>query len=197
MMNRRMLEACAFAALTAFFALIGGLASAGLIPGGGPTKSDCYAELNVDGITNPSTRVQKNKTVLITDGDVGDTGPCGDNKCTVKVAVCINQKDPNLTDCTPPASLDKLNVKGAVNITVPQLLTGSACGAFVTGEISEKVKLNPDGTVKKAKLGKAKFKVTAKGPKGTKPRSDVDNVIIQCLPRTVACPASASGAFLE
>jgi hypothetical protein len=61
----------------AFFALVGGFASAGLIPGGGPTKSDCYAELSVDGITNPSDRVQKNKTVLVTDGDVGDTGPCG------------------------------------------------------------------------------------------------------------------------
>ena len=105
-------------------------ANGGLIPGGGPTKSDCYVELSVDGITNPSERVQSNKQVLITDGDVGDQGPCGDNKCNVSVGACINQTDPNLSDCTPPASLDKLTVKGALTVSVPQLLTGSACGAF-------------------------------------------------------------------
>jgi hypothetical protein len=48
-------------ALAAFFGLVAGLAFAGLIPGGGPTKSDCYPELSVDGITNPSERVQKNR----------------------------------------------------------------------------------------------------------------------------------------
>lgn len=196
MMNRRTPEACAAAALTAFFALVAGLASAGLIPGGGPTKSDCYAELSVDGITNPSERVQKNKMVLITDGDVGDTGPCGDFKCTVKVGVCINQVDPNLPDCTPPASLDKLTVKGALSISKPQLLTGSACGAFVTGDVEAKVKRDKDGNVKKAKAGKIKIKVNAKADKSTKPRTDADTVTIACLPRTVAC-ASPSGAFLD
>jgi hypothetical protein len=189
------MEACAVAALTAFFAVVAGLASAGLIPGGGPTKSDCYAELSVDGITNPSDRVQKNKTVLITDGDVGDTGPCGDFKCSVKVGVCINQADPNVPECTAPASLDKLTVKGAFSITVPQLLEGSACGAFVTGDVDAKVKRDKDGNVKKAKAGKMKIKVNAKATKPTKPRTDADTVTIQCLPRTVAC--SPSGAFVD
>ena len=140
--------------------------------------------------------MQKNKTVLVTDGDVGDTGPCGDFKCTVRVGVCMNQRDPNLPDCTPPPSLDKLTVKGAVNITVPQLLTGSACGAFVTGDVEVKVKRDKAGDVKKAKPGKTKIKVNAKAPKDTKPRTDADTVTIQCLPRTVAC-ASASGAFVD
>ena len=196
MTNRRTLEACAIAALAAFFALVTGLAAAGLIPGGGPTKSDCYAELSVDGITNPSDRVQKNKTVLVTDGDVGDTGPCGDFKCTVRVGVCMNQRDPNLPDCTPPASLEKLTVKGAFTISTPQLLEGSACGAFVTGDVEAKVKRDKAGDVKKAKAGKTKIKVNAKAPKDTKPRTDADTVTIQCLPRTVAC-ASASGAFVD
>jgi hypothetical protein len=39
--------------------------------------------------------------------------------------------------------------------------------------------------------------VTAKAPAHTKPRTDADTVTIQCLPRTVACPASPSGAFLD
>jgi hypothetical protein len=154
MTNHRSPGACAVLASAALLAGVVGLAQAGLIPGGGPTKSDCYAELSVNGITNPSDRVQKNKTVLITDGDVGDTGPCGDFKCTVEVGVCMNQSDPNLPDCTPPASLDKLTVKGAFTISTPQLLTGSACGAFVTGDVEAKVKRDKEGNVKKAKPGK-------------------------------------------
>jgi hypothetical protein len=197
MRNRRSIAACAVGALGAFLGLAVGLAEAGLIPGGGPTKSDCYAELSVNGVTNPSERVQKNKTVLITDGEDGDTGPCGDFKCNVQVGICMNQKDPNVPDCTPPASLDKLTVKGAFTVTVPQLLTGSACGAFVAGEVDVKVKRDKQGDVTKAKPGKVKIKVNAKAVAGTKPRSDADTVTIQCLPRTVACPASPSGAFVD
>ena len=170
-------------------------ANGGLIPGGGPTKSDCYVELSVDGITNPSERVQKSKEVLITDGDVGDQGPCGDNKCMVSVGACINQHDPNLPDCTPPASLDKLTVKGAFTVNVPQLLTGSACGAFATVEVDAKVKRDKDGNIKKASAGKAKLHLKAKGPSGTKPRTDNDMVTIACVPRTVSC--SPSGAFID
>jgi hypothetical protein len=179
--------------------LLAGLAGAdALIPGGGPTKSDCYVEAKVEGIENPSDRVQNNKTVLITDGEAGDTGPCGDFKCSVRVAACINQNDPNLPDCTPPASLDSVTVKGAFTITVPQVLTGSACGAFLNGDVDAKVKRDKDGNVKKAKAGKKKIKLKAKGVAGTKPRNDVDTVTVSCLPRTVECPpASASGAFVD
>lgn len=180
---------CALAVLGA------ALAGAGLIPGGGPTKSDCYVELSVQGIDNPSARVNANKQVLITDGDVGDTGPCGDFKCNVMIGVCINQTDPNVADCTPPASLQSVKVKGAFNITVPQLLTGSACGAFISAEVDAKVKRNKDGTVKHAKAGKKKVVLMAKAAKGTKPASDKDTIQIVCVPRTVAC--SASGAFLD
>jgi len=169
----------------------------GLVPGGGPTKSDCYVETAVQGITVPSDRVQKSKEILVTDGDAGDTGACGDEKCLFHLGLCINQTDPNLTDCTPPSGLDSLKVKGKVNISVPQFLTGSACGAFADIEVPTKVKRDKEGNIKTAKAGKLKFKVTAKGVKGTKPRDDVDNVTLVCVPRTVACPASASGAFLE
>jgi hypothetical protein len=198
MIHRRSIVAMTSATLAVALGLtVTGFAGAGLIPGGGPSKSDCYVELSVDGIDNPSDRVQKNKTVLVTDGEAGDTGPCGDFKCNVSLGACINQTDPNLADCTPPASLDQLKVRGAFSVSVPELLTGSACGAFVTAEVSAKVKRDGAGNVKKAKPGKARIKLTAKAPKGTKPRTDVDNVTVQCLPRTVECPASSSGAFLD
>ena len=61
-------------------------ANAGLIPGGGPTKSDCYLELDVAGIQNGTPRVEKNKIVLCTDGEACDTGACGDSSCTLSIA---------------------------------------------------------------------------------------------------------------
>ena len=170
---------------------------AGLIPGGGPPTSDCYVELSVDGIANPSDRVTGGNTVLVTDGESGDQGPCGDFVCAVRMGLCINQHDPNLTACSAPTQLDQLKVKGKINITVPQLLSGSACGAFVSVDVPAKVKRNKAGEIVKAKAGKVKATVIGKGPAGTKPRTDKDVFTIACLPRTVACPGSPSGAFLD
>src|SRR5262249_23523882 len=65
---------------------------AGLIPGGGPARSDCYVELNVVGIESPGPDVRGGRVVSCTDGDPCDTdGECGNGSCTFSVAVCINQ----------------------------------------------------------------------------------------------------------
>ncbi len=81
-------------------------------------------------------------------------------------------------------------MKGGLNVQIPQLLEGSSCtGAFIDVEVRTK----QNGK----KAGKKNFKVVAKAPKGTKPRSDQDSYQLQCLPRTVECPASPSGAFLD
>jgi hypothetical protein len=48
--------------------------SAGLNPGGGPERSDCYVELEVDGIDDPAVQVKAKRVVLCTDGD-GATPP--------------------------------------------------------------------------------------------------------------------------
>jgi hypothetical protein len=161
----------------------------GLIPGGGPTKSDCYAELAVTGIENPSARVKNNKVVSCTDGEACDTGSCGDNTCSVRIRLCINQSDPNGAACAPPARLDRVTVKARgkvkLDVAVPQLLEGPQCGAFLDGTIP--VKVNKKGKVVGA--GKAKIKIAARAPESTKPRPDKDTITIQCLPRTVACPS--------
>ncbi len=154
-------------------------AGAGIVFGG-TGKSDCYAAINVDGIDANSSRVQKNKKVLCTDGEACDTGACGDGVCNMRVAACINQ--PGLSRCTPPAGLQRFKVKGKLNIGVPQVLEGSACGSFLDVTVATKK------TKKKVKPGKAKFKVQAKALKGTKPATDNDTFELQCLPRTVECP---------
>jgi hypothetical protein len=184
----------AFLALVVALATLGVAApsNAGRIPGGGTAKSDCYAELEVTGIENPSQRVQKNKIVLCTDGEACDTGPCGDNRCDMELTLCVNQHDPNLSTCTPPANLDLLKAKSKgkvkINIGLPQALTGSVCGALL--DLPLDIPLKKNGLPKK--FGQAKLNVTAKAPNGTKPRTDGDEFTIKCLPRTVACPVSST-----
>ncbi len=171
--------AAAGALVGAIGLLAPGPALAGIVFGG-TGKSDCYAAINVDGIDANSSRVQKNKKVLCTDGEACDTGACGDGVCNMRVAACINQ--PGLSRCTPPAGLQRFKVKGKLNIGVPQALEGSACGSFLDVTVATKK------TKKKVKPGKAKFKVQAKALKGTKPATDNDTFELQCLPRTVECP---------
>jgi hypothetical protein len=81
--------------------MLGLTAAAGLVPGGGAAKSDCYAELEVNGITNPGD-VKKNKIVLCTDGEACDAGECGDDRCDVRSCPRVNQT--NLSPAPPSAS---------------------------------------------------------------------------------------------
>ena len=173
--------ASAFTSTLTLLALIAATsANAGLIPGGGPTKSDCYLELDVAGIENGTPRVEKNKIVLCTDGEACDTGACGDSSCTLSIAACINQTDPSLA-CTPPTGLQKLNIKGRLNVQAPQLLEGPQCGQPLSVTIP--VKFN-----KKGKPLPKKSKVTLKGVgKGSRGPSRAPTMTMghQCLPRTV------------
>jgi len=156
----------------------------GLVPGGKTTAADCYLELAVVNVVNDGTQVVDNKTVNCTDGAACDSdGPCNDT-CTLQVAACINQNDPNVADCTPPAGLDSASIKGKVTVAVPQLLEGSACGSFL--DLPVTVKFNKKGTYL-AKKSKQKLKGKAKAPKGTKPRTDSDAWSFVCAPDD-SCP---------
>jgi len=168
----------------------------GLVPGGPANKSssDCYLELRVVGVENASPQVEDGKKIFCTDGEACDAGPCGDNVCAMQAAACVNQTDPTLSDCTPPAMLEKASVKNKIAISVPQLLEGPACSPLVDFEIT--ATFNGKGKYQ-PKKSKQSIKGKAKAPKGTSPRSDSDKWTIQCLPRTVACPGSASGAFFD
>ena len=176
--------ASAFTSTLTLLALIAATsANAGLIPGGGPAKSDCYLELDVAGIQNGTPQVQKNKIVLCTDGEACDTGACGDSSCTVSIAACINQSDPSLA-CTPPTGLQKVSIKKKLDVQTPQALEGAKCLSPLSVTIPV--------TLKKGNFKPKKSQVTLKGVgkglKGTKPRTDKDTWIIRCLPRTVECP---------
>jgi hypothetical protein len=189
---RRFLLTALSCGVAGTLALIGA-SRADLVPGGGPTKSDCYAGLSVLGAANPGStgnQVKNNKVVECTDGEACDQGACGDNACTFSVALCINQPDPTGA-CSAPGVLDsvKVKAKGSVklNVQVPQLLAGSACGAFVDGALTVQLKKNG----KPKSIPKTKLMIVAKAPKGTKPRTDEDEITLKCLPRTTPCPTAS------
>ncbi len=162
--------------------LLTGLAVAGLIPGG-TGKSDCYFELDVDAVTDPSDIVKNHKKITCTDGDGCDAGPCGDGACDLQVRVCWNQTDPNVPNCTPPSGLDRLRVKGKLNVEIPGLLEGSSCAdQFVQAHVQTK----KNGR----KPGKLVLHAMAKAAKGTKPRTDKDTFTLICNPRSESCGAT-------
>src|SRR5262245_53087588 len=160
----------------------GGLA--GLIPGSGPrlAKSDCLVELNVEGIDSHGSNVTGGRVVSCIDGDPCDTdGVCGNNACTFRVAVCINQQDPNLPTCHPPTHLQKLRVNSRLAGARPSSLEGSACGTFVDVSVSSN-----------KKRGMLRLGVNATAPKGTNPRTDRDTFVLKCRPRTTPCTPTTS-----
>jgi hypothetical protein len=176
-------------------------ASAQVQLGGGPAASDCYVGLDTGSPTGALVEVTKKTKITCVDGSACDAdGACNDS-CTFPVGVCINIV--GAPECTPPGTLDKVTAKGKVKgvkgdpgkivIDTSQLLQGSACGAFVDVVIPTKQGKND----KPDKAGKANLKLSAKAPKGTKPRSDKDKFELVCEPAPSGCPASASGAFLD
>ena len=186
--RRLLVNVCAaFALLTATTVPAFDGQEAGLIPGGGPVRSDCYVELKVVGIENPGPDVRSGRVVSCTDGDPCDIdGECGNGSCTFGVAVCINQTDANLPACQPPTGLQTLfvnppNLAGAV----PGSLDGPACGSFVAIPLPLK-----DGT--QPAMARVRLSAHATAAKGTSPRRDRDTFVLKCLPRTTPCPTTTT-----
>jgi hypothetical protein len=158
---------------------LGSLVFAELVPGSGPNlaKSDCYVELNVEGI-GPSD-VKSGRVVLCHDGQPCDTDGASDGVCTFKVAVCIDQS--NLSACRPPTGLKTLHVSSKLPAAaVPSSLTGSACGSFV----DVPVKLH-HGAHNGKKTGMLLVQANATAAKGTTPHGDRDTFVLECLPASM------------
>ena len=146
--------------------------------GGGPAKSDCYIELDVQGATD----IKKNKQVTCIDGDPCDTdGVCGNDSCKFKVALCPNQTGSSSCTPHPPVTLTGKNVGNP--LIAPGNLSGSSCGAFADVPVATRGK--------KHKPGKTVLHVKAKVT-GAKPKTDADNVKLVCTHRTGACPTTTT-----
>jgi hypothetical protein len=162
---------------------IAGAGSAGavLVPGGGAPKSDCYLEFDVKGGSQLGIR-----GVECTDGDPScDFDGACDNNCRFDVAVCLNQRDPDLPNCTapfPPSALLRASERGLgqAGLSFPSFAS-SACGAFV----------GVDTPVLNARRRPGRrIKTLAVSP--TRPRRDVDLVKLFCRPRVGTCPITTT-----
>jgi hypothetical protein len=145
---------------------------AGFIGGGGKSDADCYAGLDVSGVSSAS-----GSQITCTEGD-----PCDG------INVCANRS--GISGCTPPAEgLASLKAAGPLKAGVPSSLTGEVCGPDITLDL----KLKKNGTKKNKRVIRAK--ATAAG--SAQPKKDQDSFQFICLPRTGSCPASASAAFVQ
>jgi hypothetical protein len=159
-------------------------AVAGLVPGGGKAKSDCYAELEVTNLE--AATVKKSRVVTCRDGDPCDVGECGDDSCTFEVGLCVNQTDPALARCTPPASLTGLDT--TIEFETPTLpIEGPGC--FDGGVVEIPLVQNSKGHLKPAS---AKIEVTATAAAGTRPSGETDRFVLKCIPRSDDCGSTTS-----
>ena len=175
-------------------------ASAEIIPGNGKAESNCYVELDISSTDGAiiDTSSPKATTYSCVDGTACDLDGACNGACRFEVGVCINVAGQE--GCTPPGVLESVKAKGNVtgvkgasgklSINVPQLLSGSVCGAFIDVNIPLKE------TKKGEKSNKAKVKLDGKAEKGTKPRKDKDKYDLVCEPAPGGC-GSASGAFVD
>jgi hypothetical protein len=174
-------------------------AFADIVPGNGKADSNCYADLDIDGTDGASIDYEKKSTVYsCVDGSACDLDGACNGECKFHFGVCINV--PGVEGCTPPGMLQSMKAKGNVTgvkgasgkvvIDASQLLEGSVCGAYVDAIVPLK------GKASKPKAGKAKVKLKAKAPKGTKPRKDSDKYDLVCEPAPGGC-GSSSGAFVD
>ncbi len=93
------------------------LCAAGLIPGGGRLRSDCYSEFDVEGVDTTANVVQ-----CAEGADACDTDGLPNDVCDFKVALCPNQTDPNVAACTPHPPLTRLKIKGGMGKKKPSAL---------------------------------------------------------------------------
>jgi hypothetical protein len=149
-----------------------------LVDGGGPKKSDCYAQL--DGVVSKSKRSSR---IECMDGDPScDTDGACNGTCEFRVSLCLNLD--NMAGCTPGTITD-VRIKGA-ELAMPSLpAVGATCGDFTTVSVATRERKG------KRKPGKGKIKI--KTFANQKPRKDKDRFVFVCKPRPDACPAPGEG----
>ena len=170
------------------------VAVAGLVAGGGPTKSDCYAQWNVSGVDAQGRSRTRSRCCARTVRPVTATTQCN-GTCVIRVKQCWNQADPEPARLRrrPRGSTSLKTSKGAERRD-PAVRSRAR-------RASVRLRRRSGRRRRRAatKPGKRNFKVIAKAPKGTKPRTDQDSYQLVCVPNGApeTCGSSPSGAFLD
>ena len=144
---------------------------AGRFTGGDKKRSDCYAEFEVENVATASKVECMEGTACDADGQCN-------GQCTVNVALCLNQTDPNVPKCTPEPPL--LSVTSDPSLEVPDLAS-TTCGRF-TGVVV------PLKTKKHGAQRPGKDKVVVIAVANGKPTQDKDTLRIKCTPNPSCGP---------
>jgi len=144
-----------------------------IVPGGGPKKTDCYVEFDVTGAASSSNKITCADGDPTCDGDGIENGVCA-----FQIAVCPNQTDPALTQCTPAAPLSApptvTSKPAGATLTMPTDLSSTSCAD--ASDVNVALKTTKKG---KKKPGKMTVKVSAAGSNGKK---DKDSLKLICNP---------------
>lgn len=145
-----------------------------LIPGGGKSAADCYAELDVQG-AGASTKV------VCTDGDPAcDTDGQCQGVCTFAVGLCLNQT--NVDGCVPKALKKPVKVSGAPLSVLTATDASPICGPSSDVAVALKGR--------KKKRGKKRITVTVVVT--GKPGRDRDRITLTCERREGECPTTTT-----
>lgn len=152
-----------------------------VLPGGGASRSDCYAVLETD----DAAVATDGRTISCVDGDPScdHDNACGNDSCTLRARVCVNRTD--VPGCTAPSSLARLTVKRKA-LPAPASLVGSECGAFVDVVVPVQTRRGI------SRAGRVVIAGVARAPKGVKPARDQDRWILSCQPRLAICTTTTS-----
>jgi len=155
------------------------------VPGGGPPKSDCYAEFEVEGgaLAGPTK-------VDCMDGTACDADGACDGRCLFSVGVCFNQTDLSACKPAPPTCLAQPHLGVLIHPTCSASAECEPLGAAA-------VYLRKGGK----RPGSAKIRMIATSASG-RPRTDKDQLTLRCLPNPdpggccahpPTCPANPAG----
>ncbi len=118
-----------------------------LVPGGGPARSDCRAEWEVVNPTNMPALVDGlvSTTQTCMDGDLlCDGDAAADGACGFRVAICLNESDASLPDCTPSETASVHIPLGRTPANAGALLDAlAALGGTRTGRRLDRVSFTP------------------------------------------------------
>jgi hypothetical protein len=149
-----------------------------LVPGGGAGRSDCLAEWRVT--TRNVAPTRGSSALDCQDGDPSCDGDGEqDDVCTFNVAVCGNQGNPRLPQCTVPEGATSFRhlSKG---LEAPRAESGAGCGRATPFRTS--VRFTRQGRKPSRRL---RLRMTATSGR----MRDVNRLALRCTPAPRTCPA--------
>jgi hypothetical protein len=161
-----------------------------LVPGGGPRRTDCYAEWKVTTLALETKG--PDAEISCVDGDARcDADGDVDGLCTFTVAVCAMQ---TTSGCRPRPvkSISFLGRTADLGLQLPSLpATTPVCGPDTPLVLP--LQITAAGDLQPSERLTLRMRAKAKGV----PRSDRDTLTLRCTPSAkplVRCPARASGS---